>query len=115
ARQRVRVEALGALAQWQAKGLWQRDLHLEALLRHEGELHLIDRGGVQAQTPGQPLERDKVLANLGVFFAQLPASLEPDIEELLVHYLLVNGEHALPLEALLREIASVRRDRKSVV
>ncbi|WP_312960596.1 serine/threonine protein kinase [Stutzerimonas nitrititolerans] len=111
AQQGVLGEALGAIAQLHAKGLWQSDLHLENLLRHEGKLHLIDGGGVQAQTPGQPLERDKVLANLGVFFAQLPASLEPHIEELLVHYLLVNGEHALPLEALLREIASVRRWR----
>jgi len=111
AQQRVLGEALGAIAQLHAKGLWQSDLHLENLLRHEGKLHLIDGGGVQAQAPGKPLERDKVLANLGVFFAQLPASLEPHIEELLVHYLLVNGEHALPLEALLREIASVRRWR----
>ncbi|WP_312299019.1 serine/threonine protein kinase [Stutzerimonas nitrititolerans] len=111
AQQGVLGEALGAIAQLHAKGLWQSDLHLENLLRHEGKLHLIDGGGVQAQTPGKPLERDKVLANLGVFFAQLPASLEPHIEELLVHYLLVNGEHALPLEALLREIASVRRWR----
>ncbi|WP_312976221.1 lipopolysaccharide kinase InaA family protein [Stutzerimonas nitrititolerans] len=111
AQQGVLGEALGAIAQLHAKGLWQSDLHLENLLRHEGKLHLIDGGGVQAQTPGQPLERDKVLANLGVFFAQLPARLEPHIEELLVHYLLVNGEHALPLEALLREIASVRRWR----
>ena len=111
AQQGVLGEALGAIAQLHSKGLWQSDLHLENLLRHEGKLHLIDGGGVQAQTPGQPLERDKVLANLGVFFAQLPASLEPHIEELLVHYLLVNGEHALPLEALLREIASVRRWR----
>ncbi|WP_312255279.1 lipopolysaccharide kinase InaA family protein [Stutzerimonas nitrititolerans] len=111
AQQGVLGEALGAIAQLHAKGLWQSDLHLENLLRHEGKLHLIDGGGVQAQAPGKPLERDKVLANLGVFFAQLPASLEPHIEELLVHYLLVNGEHALPLEALLREIASVRRWR----
>lgn len=111
AQQGVLGEALGAIAQLHSKGLWQSDLHLENLLRHEGKLHLIDGGGVQAQAPGKPLERDKVLANLGVFFAQLPASLEPHIEELLVHYLLVNGEHALPLEALLREVASVRRWR----
>ncbi|MFV0454751.1 MAG: serine/threonine protein kinase [Pseudomonas sp.] len=111
AQQGVLGEALAAIARLHAKGLWQSDLHLDNLLRHEGQLHLIDGGGVQAQVPGQPLDRDKVLANLGVFFAQLPASLEPHIEELLVHYLLVNGEHALPLEALLKEIASVRRWR----
>src|SRR5690606_28367743 len=35
------------------------------------------------------------------------ADLEPFIEELLVHYLLANGEHALPMEALLKEIQKV--------
>ncbi len=104
-------EALEAIAQLHAKGLWQSDLHLDNLMRHAGKLYLIDGGGVQAQVPGQPLARDEVLQNLGVFFAQLPASLDPYIEELLVHYLLVNGEHALPLDALLREIDKVRRWR----
>ncbi len=111
AQQAVLGEALGAIAQLHARGLWQGDLHLDNLLRHDGRLYLIDGGGVQAQIPGKPLARDKVLENLGVFFAQLPTGLEPHIEELLVHYLLVNGEHALPLEALLREIATVRKWR----
>lgn len=109
--QAVLGEALTTIAHMHAKGLWQADLHLDNLLRHDGHLYLIDGGGVQAQTPGRPLSRDKVLANLGVFFAQLPAELEPFIEELLVHYLLANGEHALPLEALLKEVARVRRWR----
>jgi tRNA A-37 threonylcarbamoyl transferase component Bud32 len=43
-----------------------------------------------------------------VFFAQLPKSLEPFTEELLVYYLLSNSEHALPLEALQKQIAKVR-------
>lgn len=101
-------EALAAIAQLHARGLWQDDLHLDNLLRHAGQLYLIDGGGVRAEAPGQPLSRDLVLENLGVFFAQLPVELEPFIEELLVHYLLVNGEHALPLEALLRQVAKVR-------
>ncbi len=111
AQQGVLGEALGAIAQLHAKGLWQSDLHLDNLMRHQGRLYLVDGGGIQAQVPGQPLARAKVLENLGVFFAQLPASLDPSIEELLVHYLLVNGEHALPLDALTREIAKVRRWR----
>ncbi len=111
AQQSVLGEALGAIARLHARGLWQSDLHLDNLLRHDGQLYLIDGGGVQTQTPGKPLTRDRVLENLGVFFAQLPASLGPHIEELLVQYLLVNGEHALPLEALLREITAVRRWR----
>ncbi|HLD65393.1 MAG TPA: lipopolysaccharide kinase InaA family protein [Pseudomonas sp.] len=111
AQQAVLGEALAAIAQLHAKGLWQADLHLDNLLRHQGRLFVIDGGGVRVQEAGQPLARNRVLENLGVFFAQLPAALEPFIEELLVHYLLVNGEHALPLEALLREVARVRRWR----
>ena len=111
AQQAVLGEALGAIARLHAKGLWQSDLHLDNLLRHDGQLYLVDGGGVRAQTPGQPLTRERVLENLGLFFGQLPATLEPFTEELLVHYLLVNGEHALPMEALSREVAKVRRWR----
>ncbi|WP_394561435.1 lipopolysaccharide kinase InaA family protein [Aquipseudomonas alcaligenes] len=111
AQQAVLGEALGAIAQLHARGLWQADLHLDNLLRHDGRLFLIDGGGIQAETLGQPLSRLRVLENLGVFFAQLPAELAPFTEELLVHYLLANAEHALPLEALLDEVAKVRQWR----
>ena len=72
---------------------------------------MIDGGGIKAETPGQQLSRQRVLENLGVFFAQLPKRLEPFIEELLVHYLLANAEHALPLEALQKQIDKVRNWR----
>ena len=109
--QAVLGEALTTIAQMHAKGLWQSDLHLDNLLRHAGGVSIIDGGGVQVEVAGQPLSRTRVLANLGMFFAQLPAELQPFIEELLVHYLLANGEHALPLEALLVEVGKVRRWR----
>ncbi|BCR26498.1 lipopolysaccharide kinase InaA family protein [Aquipseudomonas alcaligenes] len=111
AQQAVLGEALNAIGQLHARGLWQADLHLDNLLRHADRLFVIDGGGVQVEAAGQPLSRQRVLENLGVFFAQLPAELEPFTEELLVHYLLANGEHALPLEALLKEVAKVRRWR----
>ncbi|TRO42099.1 serine/threonine protein kinase [Pseudomonas sp. ALS1131] len=111
AQQTVLAEALGAIGQMHAQGLWQSDLHLDNLLRHEGRLYLIDGGGVRCETPGQSLSRAHVLENLGVFFAQLPAELDPFLEELLIHYLLANGEHALPLEMLQAEISKVRRWR----
>ena len=104
----VLAEALGAIGQLHGKGLWQEDLHLDNLLRLGGQLYLIDGAGICAETAGQPLSRHKVLENLGVFFAQLPKSLEPFTEELLVYYLLSNSEHALPLEALQKQIAKVR-------
>lgn len=111
AQQAVLGEALGMIGQLHRRGLWQADLHLDNLLRHNGQLFIVDGGGVRAETPGQALSRQQALANLGVFFAQLPVELESFIEELLVHYLLANGEHALPLEALLAEVAKVRRWR----
>jgi tRNA A-37 threonylcarbamoyl transferase component Bud32 len=104
----VLAEALGAIAQLHGRGLWQEDLHLDNLLRHDGKLYLIDGAGIHAETPGQPLSRQKVLENLGVFFAQLPKSIEPFTEELLVHYLLGNAEHALPMEALQKQIVKVQ-------
>ncbi|QXI06752.1 hypothetical protein PS619_02750 [Pseudomonas fluorescens] len=107
----VLAEALGAIGQLHGKGLWQEDLHLDNLLRHGGQLYLIDGAGICAESAGQPLSRQKVLENLGVFFAQLPKALEPFIEELLVYYLLSNSEHALPLEALQKQIDKVRRWR----
>ncbi len=103
----VLAEALGAIAQMHAKGLWQEDLHLDNLLRRDGQLYLIDGAGIRVEEAGKPLSRNRVLENLGVFFAQLPKNLEPFTEELLVYYLLGNGEHALPLEALQQQVRKV--------
>lgn len=111
AQQQVLGEALAVIAELHRQGLWQDDLHLDNLLRQESRLYLIDGGGIRAQTPGQPLSRDRVLANLGLFFAQFPGAIDAFIEELLVHYLLVNGEHALPLEALLKIVGRARATR----
>ncbi|MBX8544528.1 serine/threonine protein kinase [Pseudomonas cichorii] len=106
--QSVLGEALSAIALLHAKGLWQEDLHLDNLLRHNGQLYLIDGAGIRVEEAGKPLSRQAVLENLGVFFAQLPKSLEPFTEELLVQYLLSNAEHALPMEALQKQIDKVR-------
>ncbi|POA22097.1 serine/threonine protein kinase [Pseudomonas sp. FW300-N1A1] len=104
----VLAEALAVIGQMHSKGLWQADLHLDNLLRHDGKLYLIDGAGIRVEQAGKPLSREKVLENLGVFFAQLPKSLEPFTEELLVHYLLSNSEHALPLEALQKQVRKVQ-------
>src|SRR5471032_434268 len=106
--QQVLAEALGVIAQMHGKGLWQEDLHLDNLLRHDGKLYLIDGAGIRAEQAGKPLSRQKVLENLGVFFAQLPRELEPFTEELSVYYLLSNGEHGLPMEALQKQIDRIR-------
>ncbi|MCS4248200.1 lipopolysaccharide kinase InaA family protein [Pseudomonas sp. BIGb0164] len=103
----VLAEALGAIAQMHTRGLWQEDLHLDNLLRQDGKLYLIDGAGIRVEEAGKPLSRNRVLENLGVFFAQLPKNLEPFTEELLVYYLLANGEHALPLEALEKQVRKV--------
>src|SRR5690606_9890217 len=57
AQQSVLAEALAAIGQMHTQGLWQDDLHLDNLLRHDGRLYLIDGGGVRCETSGQPLSR----------------------------------------------------------
>lgn len=103
--------ALAAIARMHVRGLWQADLHLDNLLRQDGRLFLIDGGGVQAERPGQALSRQKVLDNLAVFFAQLPAELDPHLGELLACYREANPTHELALDALCSEVVKVRRWR----
>lgn len=110
--QHVLAEALTALAVLHAKGLWLADLTFDKFVRHEGQLQVLETASARAENSGTPLSKSKVLENLGRFFAQLPVSFEPFIEELLVHYLLANSEHALPLESLLQEVAKMRRERQ---
>ena len=109
--QQLLGEALSNIAQMHSKGLWQSDLHLDNLLRHQQQLYLIDGAGIAGPSPGQALARDLVLGNLAQFFAQFPSAIDSFIEELLVHYLLTNGKHALPLEALLKAVERARAAR----
>ena len=102
------LEMLGGL---HSKGLWQDDLHLDNLLCHDGRQYLVDGAGVLAERPGQPLSQERVLANLGIFFAQLPAAFDPFVEELLQHYLQATAAHGLSLLDLQREILRVRNWR----
>lgn len=103
--------ALTAVAQMHLRGLWQSDLHLDNLLQQGEQIYVVDGGGVQSEQAGQPLSEDKVIANLAVFFAQLPSALDEHLEELLIHYLMANGEHALRLEKLQKQIHSMRQWR----
>ena len=103
--------ALSAVAHMHLRGLWQSDLHLDNLLQQGEQLYVVDGGGVQSEQAGQPLSQEKVIANLAVFFAQLPSAFDAHLEELLIHYLLANGEHALRLEKLHEQILSIRQWR----
>ncbi|SDS88696.1 lipopolysaccharide kinase InaA family protein [Pseudomonas oryzae] len=111
AQRAVLGEALAAIGRLHARGLWQDDLHLDNLLRRDGRLYLIDGGGIRAATPGQPLPRAQALQNLGVFFAQLPAELEPFGDELLEHYRTANPGAELSAADLREPVAAVRRWR----
>lgn len=103
-------QALQVIAQLHRVGLWQADLHLDNLLRHQQQLYLIDGGGVQAEHLGQPLSLDNITENLGIFFAQLPPELESHLETLVALY---QQTHAvdLSLPALRHAIAKTRRWR----
>lgn len=111
AQQAILTEALGLIARLHGVGLWQDDLHLDNLLRHQQRLYLIDGGGVRAEHPGQPLSQAQALDNLGVLFAQLPARIDPFIEPLLSLYQQINPAHVLPRAALQRVMDRVRRWR----
>lgn len=108
--QSVLHEALVLIAQLHRCGLWQRDLHLDNLLRYQNRLYLVDGGGVEAETPGQPLSSKAVLENLSVFFAQLPPAFDSFIPALLSVYLHVNpvswGE-----QSLTEQVRQVRQRR----
>lgn len=104
-------QALQVIASMHQRGLWQSDLHLDNLLLKEGLLYVIDAGGVECEQAGQPLSKEKAIANLAVFFAQLPSAFDAHLEALLVHYLLVNSEYALRLEVLQQQILKVRQWR----
>ena len=103
--------ALSIVAQMHLRGLWQSDLHLDNLLQQGEQLYVVDGGGVQSEQAGQALSQEKVIANLAVFFAQLPSAFDAYLEELLIHYLMANGEHALRLENLHKQILSMRQWR----
>ena len=103
--------ALVTIAEMHLKGLWQADLHLDNFLTNGRQLWVVDAGSIQQQELGEPISREAALANLAVFFAQLPNSLAPYLEQLLVHYILVNSSHALPIERLEAEIAKIKRWR----
>ncbi len=103
--------ALSAVALMHLRGLWQSHLHLDNLLQQGEQVYVVDGGGVQSEQAGQPLSQEKAIANLAVFFAQLPSAFDAHLEELLIHYLLANGEHALRLENLQKQILSIRKWR----
>jgi len=109
------ADALATIATLHRCGLWQADLHLENLLRQGDTLYLIDAGSVRtqtrAETPGQPLSKRRAIANLALFFAQLPPRLESCLAGLLAHYLVVNFAHDLPPDRMLAAIARQRRRR----
>lgn len=109
--QAVLGDALAAIAGLHAKGLWQDDLHLDNLLCKNGALHWVDAGSVRSTEPGRPLAATRALANLGVFFAQLPTEFDAFIPQLLQHYQRGDDRPVLPLAALQQQVARSRQWR----
>ena len=104
-------EALGVMAHMHLQGVWQADLHLDNLLRHQQQLYVVDGGGVEHERIAQPLSRARVIENLAVFFAQLPAALTPWYAELLDVYSAQNATVTLKASDLDDDIARIRRWR----
>lgn len=103
--------ALTAIAQLHLQGIWQEDLHLDNLLQQNQNLFWIDGDGIKAERIGHPLSTEKVMANLAIFFAQLPPSLDNYLTPLLTHYQLHNNHVTLSLIALKQAITKFRNWR----
>ena len=109
--QQVLKQALGCIARMHRQGLWQSDLHLDNFLHDQGELYVIDGGGVEQQQPGQMLDSGQAQKNLAVFFAQLPPTLDAWLEPLLKIYIEQGGQPNVQLASLRDAIAKIRRWR----
>ncbi|TLM66185.1 MAG: serine/threonine protein kinase [Deltaproteobacteria bacterium] len=108
---RVLGAALEAIGGMHARGLWQQDLHLDNLLCQNDRLFWVDGGSIRAGAEGRPLAGGQAAANLGVFFAQLPAAFDPFIGQLLDHYRRGNPTTCPEPEPLQRAVVSARRWR----
>ena len=109
--QAVLSQALECIARMHRQGLWQSDLHLDNFLLHQGELYVIDGGGVEQQQPGQLLTVEQARQNLAVFFAQLPPALVDWLEPLLRVYEARGGQRGISLASLHDGIAKIREWR----
>jgi len=113
AQQSLLQQALQALGKLHAHGLWQDDLHLDNLLYAQGNIWLIDGGGVRVQTLGKPLASKRALDNLALFFAQLPLSLSAFARQLLPFYQQENPAARLQEAALHKVVQQWRNKRLS--
>lgn len=111
AQEQVLAAALEHIGLMHSRGLWQDDLHLDNLLWQNSRLYWVDGGSIRSERPGHPLSRSRAAANLGVFFAQLPAVFDPCIGALLSHYRQHCPDIALEPAAVLRKVAVARRWR----
>lgn len=105
-------QALESIGQMHAQGLVQTDLHMGNFLLQGEQVHVIDGDTVGAVSPGQPLSSARAEDNLAIFFAQLDAPWDEQVELLLIDYLKVNPLAINP-DRLATRIRQVRADRLS--
>lgn len=75
--------ALGIMATLHEKGLRHEDCHLDNFLISAGDLYLVDGDAVQQEVE---LSQTSAMANLALFFVQLPLSLSGRLPQLFVDY-----------------------------
>jgi tRNA A-37 threonylcarbamoyl transferase component Bud32 len=103
--------ALEAVGEMHAHGLWQEDLHLDNLLWQNNQLFWVDGGSIRTGEDDRPLTREQSAANMGVFFAQLPADFDLFTDRLLDSYRRGNPGVHLDLPEVQRQVALARRWR----
>lgn len=102
--------ALAVIGAMHAKGLQQTDLHLGNFLQQDEQIYIIDGDAVQVQQPNEPLDSHDAHANLALFFAQLPAEWDAQMESLLAHYLSVSTRVIDP-DGLATQVRVIRQQR----
>ena len=84
-RYKLLEKAIESIANCHKAGILQKDIHLDNFMFSKGHVYLLDGGGIKEARNG--IKPETKLANLAMFFAQFPVTMDHNIEGLLRHYL----------------------------
>ena len=96
-RRKLLEMAIESIANCHKAGILQEDIHLDNFMFSKGHVYLLDGGGIKEARNG--IKPETKLANLAMFFAQFPVTMDHNIEGLLRHYLEQGADVAAGLVA----------------
>lgn len=84
-RRKLLEMAIESIANCHKAGILQKDIHLDNSMFSNGRVYLLDGGDIKGARNG--IKPETKLANLAMFFAQFPVTMDHNIGALLRHYL----------------------------